>query len=56
MTLAFSFTQNKEAVLMWGVITHTLCIATGTAAGVILMCLMQVAKQADEQIERRNEI
>ena len=41
---------------MWGVITHILCIAAGTAAGVILMCLMQAAKQADEQIERRNEI
>ena len=41
---------------MWSIITHFLCFAAGMVAGVILMCLMQVAKQEDEQIERRKEL
>mgnify|MGYP000445923577 CR=1 FL=1 len=40
---------------MWSIITHL--IAAGTVAGVVLLCLMQAGKMADEgyeNMERRN--
>lgn len=36
---------------MWNLITHMICFGAGTAAGVVLMCLMQARKQADEEFE-----
>ena len=42
---------------MRNLITHFLIFAGGMSAGVVLMCLLQAGKQADEQMEglkRRN--
>ena len=36
---------------MWNLITHFLIFTGGMSAGVVLMCLLQVGKQADEQME-----
>lgn len=36
---------------MWNLITHFLTFAGGMSAGVVLMCLLQIGKQADEQME-----
>lgn len=36
---------------MWNQITHFLIFTGGMSAGVVLMCLLQVGKQADEQME-----
>lgn len=36
---------------MWNLITHFLTFAGGMSAGVVLMCLLQAGKQADEQME-----
>lgn len=36
---------------MWSIITHFIVFTAGTVAGVVLMCLMQAGKQADEQME-----
>ena len=36
---------------MWNLITHFLSFAGGMSAGVVLMCLMQARKLADEQME-----
>ena len=33
---------------MWNMITHFLTFTGGMSAGVVLMCLMQAAKQEDE--------
>lgn len=44
---------------MWNLITHFLSFAGGMSAGIVLMCLMQAGKQADEQMEemqRRDRI
>lgn len=44
---------------MWNLITHFLIFTGGMSAGVVLMCLMQAGKQADEQMEemqRRDRI
>lgn len=44
---------------MWNLITHFLIFTGGMSAGVVLMCLLQAGKQADEQIEemqRRDRI
>lgn len=46
---------------MWNMITHFLTFTGGMSAGVVLMCLLQTAKQEDEQMEelqrrdRKNE-
>lgn len=43
---------------MWNLITHFLTFAGGMTAGVVLMCLLQAGKQADEEFEemqRRNQ-
>lgn len=42
---------------MWGIITHFFAFTAGTVAGVMLLCLMQAGKAADEwreNLERRN--
>lgn len=36
---------------MWNLITHFLIFTGGMFAGVVLMCLLQAGKQADEQME-----
>lgn len=44
---------------MWNMITHFLTFTGGMLAGVVLMCLMQAGKQADEQMgemQRRDRI
>lgn len=44
---------------MWLLISRFLLIGLGVLIGVVLMCLMQISKQADKQLEeiqRRNEI
>lgn len=49
---------NKEAIFMWNMITHFLTFTGGMSAGVVLMCLLQTGKQADEEFEdmqRRSE-
>lgn len=43
---------------MWLLISRFLLIGLGILIGVTLMCLMQISKQADKQLEeiqRRNE-
>lgn len=45
-------------ILMWNLITHFLTFTGGMTAGVVLMCLLQTGKQADEEFEemqRRNQ-
>ena len=42
---------------MWSMITHFLAFTAGTVAGVVLLCLMQAGKMADEgyeNLKRRN--
>lgn len=42
---------------MWSIITHFIAFTAGTVAGVVLLCLMQAGKMADEgyeKMERRN--
>ena len=42
---------------MWSIITHFIAFIAGTVAGVVLFCLMQAGKMADEgyeDMERRN--
>ena len=34
---------------MWNMITHFLTFTGGMSAGVVLMCLLQTGKQADEE-------
>lgn len=44
---------------MWNLITHFLIFTGGMSVGVVLMCLLQAGKQADEQMEemqRRDRI
>lgn len=44
---------------MWNMITHFLTFTGGMSAGVVLMCLLQTGKQADEefeQMQRRNRV
>lgn len=36
---------------MWNLITHFLTFTGGMSAGVVLMCLLQTGKQADEEFE-----
>ena len=59
MPLRFLLTNlNKEAIFMWNMITHFLTFTGGMSAGVVLMCLLQTGKQADEEFEdmqRRSE-
>ena len=38
---------------MWYLVTHFLSFTGGMSAGVVLMCLMQAAKQEDEWLENR---
>ena len=38
---------------MWNMITHFLTFTWVMSAGVVLMCLMQAAKQEDEWLENR---
>ena len=37
--------------MMWNMISHILTFAGGMTAGVVLMCLLQAGKAADEQFE-----
>lgn len=49
---------NKEAIFMWNMITHFLAFTGGMSASVVLMCLLQTGKQANEEFEdmqRRSE-
>lgn len=44
---------------MWNVITHLLAFTGGTLLGIVMMCLMQAGKQADDQMgemQRRDRI
>ena len=36
---------------MWNIITHFLALMGGMTGGVVLMCLLQAGKMADEQFE-----
>ena len=36
---------------MWSIITHLIAFTAGTVAGVVLLCLMQAGKMADEGYE-----
>jgi hypothetical protein len=43
---------------MWNMITHFLAFTGGMSASVVLMCLLQTGKQANEEFEdmqRRSE-
>lgn len=43
---------------MWNAILHFFIFGAGTTAGVALMCILQIGKQEDEELEkmqRRNE-
>ncbi|WP_374972020.1 DUF3789 domain-containing protein [Blautia producta] len=40
---------------MWYLVTHFLSFTGGMSAGVVLMCLMQAAKQEDEWLENRKQ-
>lgn len=40
---------------MWELIKDFLLLSLGMGMGVVLMCLLQVGKEADERMERRNE-
>lgn len=43
---------------MWNMISHLLTFAGGMSAGIALMCILQVGKQADEEFEemqRKNQ-
>lgn len=43
---------------MWNILTHLFTFTGGMMAGVVLMCILQVGKQQDRQMEelqRRNE-
>ena len=43
---------------MWNILIHFLTFTGGMFAGVVLMCLLQSGKQADEefeQLQRRTE-
>ena len=47
----------KGGIFMWSIITHLIAFTAGTVAGVVLLCLMQAGKMADEgyeNMERRN--
>ena len=49
---------KKEAIFMWNMITHFLAFTGGMSASVVLMCLLQTGKQANEEFEdmqRRSE-
>ena len=37
---------------MWNMITHFLTFTGGMSAGVVLMCLLQAGKQANEEFEQ----
>lgn len=37
---------------MWGMIAHFLVFTGGLSVGVLLMCLIQAGKRADEDFER----
>lgn len=42
---------------MWSIVTHFISFTAGTVVGVVLLCLMQAEKMADEgyeNLERRN--
>lgn len=41
--------------MMWQLVSHLLLFMLGIAVGVILMCLMQVSKKTDEQMEDYNK-
>lgn len=36
---------------MWSIITHFIAFTAGTVTGVVLLCLMQAGKMADEDYE-----
>ena len=38
-------------IFMWNIITHFLAFMGGMTGGVVLMCLLQAGKMADEQFE-----
>lgn len=43
---------------MWNLLSYFLLLSLGMGMGVVLMCLLQVAKEADkrmEKLERSNE-
>ena len=51
------FLCPKGGIFMWSIITHLIAFTAGTVAGVVLLCLMQAGKMADEgyeNMERRN--
>ena len=51
------YVQIKGGIFMWSIITHFIAFTAGTVAGVVLLCLMQAGKMADEgyeNMERRN--
>ena len=37
---------------MWNILMHFLTFTGGVSAGVVLMCLLQAGKQADEEFEQ----
>lgn len=52
------FFFQKEAVIIWNILTHFFTFTGGMAAGVTLLCLLQAGKQEDqkmEEMQRRNE-
>lgn len=52
----FFYIQNhKEVHFMWSVVSHFFSFTLGTMAGVVLMCLLQVAKRTDEQLSNLTE-
>jgi hypothetical protein len=49
---------NLGGIFMWNILIHFLTFTGGMSAGVVLMCLLQSGKQADEefeQLQRRTE-
>ena len=44
---------------MWNLISHFLTFICGMSAGVVLMCILQAGKRADEefeQMQKRNRV
>lgn len=43
------FIPKREAIFMWNMIIHFLTFTGGMSDGVVLMCLLQKGKLADEE-------
>ena len=39
-------------IYMWNILMHFLTFTGGVSVGVVLMCLLQAGKQADEEFEQ----